>query len=93
MRLGLPLRTRNTIVDVYGVLLCGSRFCQSDGQQLRRVRDRVDVVGQRERHDVGVEPVDHGARLLAGAAVRWRIVTFSPAFACQYFANAGLKAW
>ena len=29
MPLGLPLRTRNTIVDVYGVLLLGKRFCQS----------------------------------------------------------------
>ena len=30
----------------------------------------VDVAGERQRHDVGVEPVDDGARLLAGAAVR-----------------------
>ena len=28
MPFGLPLRTRNTIVDVYGELFCGSRFCQ-----------------------------------------------------------------
>ena len=32
--------------------------------------DRVDVGGERERHDVGVEPVDHRARLRARAAVR-----------------------
>ncbi len=32
--------------------------------------DRVDVVGERQRDDVGLEPVDHAARLLAGAAVR-----------------------
>ena len=28
MPFGLPLRTRNTIVDVYGELFCGKRFCQ-----------------------------------------------------------------
>ena len=70
MPFGLPLRTRNTIVDVYGVLLCGSRFCQSAGRSFAVFGDRVDVVGERERHDVGVETVDHRARLLARAAVR-----------------------
>jgi hypothetical protein len=30
----------------------------------------VDVPGEGERDDVGVEPVDHGARLAARAAVR-----------------------
>ena len=58
------------MVDVYGVLLCGSRFCQSAGQQLAVLGDRVDVGGKRQRDDVGVETVDHRARLLAGAAVR-----------------------
>ena len=30
----------------------------------------VDVAGERQRHDVGLEAVDDRARLLAGAAVR-----------------------
>ena len=34
------------------------------------VGDRIDVVGQRQGHDIGVDAVDDGARLLAGAAVR-----------------------
>src|SRR6185503_7122473 len=34
MFFGLPLRTRNTIVDVYGALLCGSRDCQLTGSNL-----------------------------------------------------------
>ena len=34
MPLGLPLRTRNTIVDVYGELLCGKRVCQFSGSSL-----------------------------------------------------------
>jgi len=29
MPLGFPLRTRKTIVELYGALLWGSRFCQS----------------------------------------------------------------
>src|SRR3546814_7870372 len=31
---------------------------------------RQDVAAERQRHDVGVEAVEHRARLLAGAAVR-----------------------
>src|SRR4030095_2064973 len=34
--LGLPLRTRNTIVEVYGELLLGRRRCQSTGSSLAR---------------------------------------------------------
>src|SRR5262245_48291033 len=37
MPLGLPLRTRNTMVDVYGELLCGRRDCQFTGRSLRLV--------------------------------------------------------
>ena len=58
------------MVDVYGVLLCGSRFCQSAGSSFADVGDGVDVGGERQRDDVGVEAVDHRARLLARAAVR-----------------------
>ncbi len=39
-------------------------------QELALLRERVDVVGERERHDVGLQAVDDRARLLAGAAVR-----------------------
>jgi hypothetical protein len=35
-----------------------------------RLRDRVDVVRERERHDVGVEAFDDRPRLRARAAVR-----------------------
>ena len=70
MPFGLPLRTRNTIVEVYGQLLFGSRFCQAFGIRLPRSTSCVDVAGERERHDVGLEAVDHRARLLARAAVR-----------------------
>ena len=52
---GLPLRTRKTIVEVYGELLCGSRFCQSSAIR-PRFGDGVDVVGQRQGHHVGLRP-------------------------------------
>jgi hypothetical protein len=38
-------------------------------QQLAVGGDRVDVAGERERQDVGLQAVDHAAGLLAGAAV------------------------
>ena len=50
---GLPLRTRKTIVDVYGELLCGSRVCQFSGRS-PAFGDRIDVVGEGQRHDVGL---------------------------------------
>ena len=92
MPFGLPLRTRNTIVDVYGVLLCGRRFCQSAGSSFAVVGDRVDVVGERQRDDVGVEAVDHGRACLPEPPCDCLIVTFSPVFACQCLANAALKS-
>ena len=38
-------------------------------QQPRLLRDRIDIVGESERDDIGLEPVDDGARLLGGASV------------------------
>jgi hypothetical protein len=70
MAFGLPLRTRKIAVDVYGVLRCGRRCCQSAGSSCARACDLVDVLRQRQGRDVGLEAVDDRARLLAGAAVR-----------------------
>ena len=49
--------------------LCSSRPRQSLAMQAG-VGDLVDVALERQRHDVGLEAVDDGARLGAGAAVR-----------------------
>jgi hypothetical protein len=35
------------------------------GFEQSRIRDRIDVVSERKRHDVGFESVDHRARLFA----------------------------
>ena len=34
MFFGLPARTRNTMVETYGALLCGRRCCQLSGSNL-----------------------------------------------------------
>src|SRR3546814_7836041 len=39
-------------------------------QQLAALGDFIDVIGEREGHDIGFEPVNDRARLLARAAVR-----------------------
>src|SRR3546814_5774422 len=41
MCLGLPLRTRNTMVDVYGALLWGRRLCQFSGNALARSEEHT----------------------------------------------------
>ena len=51
------------------MLLSGSRVCQLAGSSSALSAMRVDVVGQRQRHHVGLQTVDHRARLLARAAV------------------------
>ena len=39
------------------------------GNQAALCRQRVDVVGQGQRHHVGLQAIDHGARLFAGSAM------------------------
>ena len=48
----------------------GSRVCQSALIFFEFFDDRVDVTGKRQRHDIGVEPVDHRSGLLARTAMR-----------------------
>ena len=57
------------MVEVKGDALLGSRFCPPRRDEAA-VGNLVDVVGERERDDVGGKPVDHRARLLARSAVR-----------------------
>ena len=57
------------MTEVVGAALFGSRLAQSSGISLPRAM-RVDVARLVHRHDVGLEAVDHRARLLARAAVR-----------------------
>ena len=71
---------------------CGRRFCQSAGSSLAFWSDRVDVGGQRQRHDIGLEPVDHGARLGARAAMRRVDRDVSPVFCFHCAAKAALMS-
>ena len=53
-----------------GRRLFGQALRQSAGILPRVLGDRIDVAFERQRHHIGVEPVDHRARLLARAAMR-----------------------
>ena len=55
--------------------------------------DLVDVRGERQGDDVGVEAVDHGARLLARAAVRHLDRERSPVSRSHFSAKAALNSW
>ena len=80
------------MVEVYGALLFGSFACQSAGSNFA-LGDDVDVAGQCQGDDVGVQAVDHRARLLAGPAVRLLDRRRPcPCFACQCLVNALLKS-
>jgi len=39
-------------------------------EQAGLFRNRIDVIGDRQRHDVGFQSIDHGPGLLAAATVR-----------------------
>ena len=58
------------MIEVVGAALFGRRLAQSSGISLPRVGEDVDVAGLVHRHHVGLQAVDHRARLLARAAVR-----------------------
>ena len=80
--LGFPARTKNTMVEVYGQLLFGSRFCQSGRQQFASFGDRIDVIAQGERHHVRCQTIDHRAGLFARSAVRLLDRDLLSLFAC-----------
>src|SRR5262249_36965865 len=39
-------------------------------EKLRSLRDRIDVIRERERNHIGLEAIDHGTGLFSGSAVR-----------------------
>ena len=57
------------MVEVWGAVVRQAPL-PIGGELAGLLRDGVDVVGQREGDDIRSEAVDHGARLLAGTAVR-----------------------
>ena len=69
-RLGVPLAHDEHDRRRVGRAVVGQPLLPVLGDAPRLRRDGVDVVGQPQRHHVGVEAVDHRAGLLAGAAVR-----------------------
>ena len=64
------------------------------GRDEALLRDFVDVVGERERHDISFETVDHRAGLFAGAAMRLleSVTVSSLCSLCHLAANALLNS-
>jgi hypothetical protein len=72
--------------------LCGRRFCQSAGIS-RAFGELVDVVGQRQRHHVGVSrPSITERACLPEPPWLCLTVTTSPVFFCQWAAKALLNS-
>ena len=59
------------------------------------IRDGVDVIGKRQRHDIGFEPIDDGPSLFAGAAMACldceRLALFGFPFAGERFVDLGVE--
>src|SRR5262245_50024317 len=90
MFLGLPLRTRNTIVDVYGELLCGKRDCQFTGSSLPLVATASMSPASASVTTSAGRPSMTVRACLPEPPCDCLTVTSSPVLPFQYFANAAL---
>jgi hypothetical protein len=91
MFFGLPFRTRNTMVDVYGVLLFGSRFCQP-----LSVRPAL-AIASTSKARASVTTSASSPSITARAWLPeppWdaRTVTVCPVLFFQYFSKAALNS-
>ncbi len=85
------MRTRNTIVDVYGVLLCGSRFCQSAGSSLPFSAIALMSYASASVTTSASRPSMTVRACLPEPPCDCLMVTFSPVFACQCFGEGGVE--
>ena len=91
MFLGFPLRTRNTIVDVYGVLLFGSRFCQP--LSVRPALAMASMSNASASVTTSASSPSMTARAwLPEPPCEARMVTVCPVLLFQYFSNAALNS-
>ena len=81
------------MVDVYGVLLCGRRFCQSAGRSFAVLAIALMSSASASVTTSASSPSMTERACLPEPPCDCRIVTFSLAFACQCLANAGLNSW
>src|SRR5690348_1731365 len=85
---GLPLRTRNTMVDVYGELLLGKRFCQSEGRSFPfSAMASISYANASVTTSAG-RPSMTDRACLPEPPWDCLMVNLSPVFALQYLMNA-----
>src|SRR5882724_4833982 len=90
MPLGLPLRTRNTIVEVYGELLSGKRLAQLMGSSFPWVATASMSAASARVTTSAESPSMTERACLPDPPCDWLILTSWPVLAFQYFANAAL---
>src|ERR1044072_3584201 len=90
MPFGLPLRTRNTIVEVYGALLLGRRLCQLMGSSLPFSAIASTSAASASVTTSAGRPSITERACLPDPPCDWLILTSSPGFAFQYLAKAAL---
>ena len=67
--LRVPFADQKDDGRIVGRAVFGEAFLPVHRKKLRLRGEDVDVIAQRECHDIRLQPVDDGAGLLAGAAV------------------------
>ena len=82
------MRTTNTMVDVYGELLCGRRPCQLAGSSLPCVASASMSPASASVTTSACRPSITVRACLPEPPCDWRIETFLPVFASQCFAKA-----
>src|SRR5215468_7151480 len=88
--LGLPLRTRNTIVEVYGELLSARRLAQLIGNSLPCAATASISAASASVTTSAARPSITERACLPEPPCDWLILTSSPVFCFQYLANAAL---
>src|SRR4030095_13804729 len=90
MFFGLPLRTRHTIVEVYGELLCGRRDCQFTGRSLPFVAIASTSPASASVTTSAGSPSMTVRACLPEPPCDCLIVTVSPVLSFQYLEKAAL---
>jgi len=89
---GLPARTRNTIVDVYGQLRSGRRRCQSAATAPARASASMSGASARVTTSAS-RPSITARACLPEPPCDCAIVTVSPVVAFQSATNAASNSW
>src|SRR5690242_950788 len=93
MCFGFPLRTRNTMVEVYGALLSGRLFCQSAGSNFPCSAIASISYARASVTTSASSPWMTDWADLPDPEWDWETTTLSPVLSFQYLAKAALYCW